>query len=143
MDSTINERTFEHERLQTIIDELGIDIVRKLVAMFEGELGEKLVALARSLQARDEKELRRLAHSLKGAAYNVGARRLGVLCHRIESLAQSSGLDQVQPFIDEITSESAKVRVELVKMIKTDGLENPDEAVAKHLTVAPPGRQDS
>lgn len=60
-------------------------------------------------------ELEHHAHSLKGAASNIGATELSRLAAELESLAKSGAQARVAPMIKAIESESARVRDALDK----------------------------
>lgn len=60
-------------------------------------------------------ELEHHAHSLKGAASNIGATELSRLAAELESLAKSGAQARVAPMIKAIESESARVRDALEK----------------------------
>lgn len=71
----------------------------------------QLQALANSADA-----LRRAAHSLKGAASNVGALELARLCADLELLAQSGGLTAAHSLITAIEREFEGVRSSLSRL---------------------------
>ena len=60
-------------------------------------------------------ELEHHAHSLKGAASNIGATELSRLAAELESLAKSGAQARVAPMIKAIESEAARVRDALEK----------------------------
>ena len=87
------------------------DFVMMLIDGFIVEAGEQL-ALAKDACARlDGVALKAAAHSLRGSAATMGARRLGALCSQMESHAAGALDVKVAPaLMDDIDREHTKVR---------------------------------
>lgn len=81
------------------------DLQAELASLFKGCATEYFQTL--SNPASDE-DWRMAAHALKGASYNVGARRLGELCKQAETALDQSQRDQLLGKID--TAMSAALR---------------------------------
>jgi CheY-like chemotaxis protein/HPt (histidine-containing phosphotransfer) domain-containing protein len=65
------------------IDDDGT-VLKQVIEMFLNDAPEQLAALRRALAGDDAVELERIAHSMKSASFNVGARALGELCRSLE-----------------------------------------------------------
>lgn len=63
-----------------------------VVAAFVADARMKCVALAQAASSSDHVELRRLAHSVKGAARNLGATALAVAAAELEATAAARGM---------------------------------------------------
>lgn len=66
-------------------------ILAKVVAKFKTACPGLMQALEESLQREDNEAFRRAAHSLKGAALNLGADRLVDTADRLETEAGQAG----------------------------------------------------
>jgi HPt (histidine-containing phosphotransfer) domain-containing protein len=61
--------------------------------LFLGHAPEWIGEIDRSLNSEDRRTLRRLAHTLKNAADNVGARPATYAAFRLETLSEEQNLD--------------------------------------------------
>ena len=89
--------------------------------MFLDEAPAQIAALRRALDGGNALELGRIAHAMKSASFNVGARALGELCRRLErhgSAGEIAGasdlvaaiearLESVQPLLRAEMSQAA------------------------------------
>lgn len=78
--------------------ELLLDIVESFI----GEAPRDLERLRTALAAREPEDAHRHAHSIKGAAANVGALAVVELAARMEQAAKEAALDQVEAAIPEL-----------------------------------------
>jgi len=65
------------------------DFLRELLRLFQSELPTQLEAIAAAVAAGDASQLRATAHSVKGAAANLGALELAHLCTDLEKLGRT------------------------------------------------------
>jgi histidine phosphotransfer protein HptB len=77
---------------QVIADIVGAspEFANELVDLFVKDSWARVDALTKALEASDRDALRTVAHSLKGSAGTVGARRLATICHQLEQHALGS-----------------------------------------------------
>lgn len=97
--------------LDSTMRRLGNDreLLLEVWAAFAQDMPTKLAPLTRAARDADHKTVARLAHSIKGAAANVGATRLRDLASEIVSLAQEgngSGLPDMFPHLEECLQET-------------------------------------
>ena len=104
--SALNEQV-----LRDLRELLPAATVRQLYASFVDSLPASRQALQTSLRKRDAQALREAAHSLKGAAANLGLQTLSEAAHALEqtarSLAAADGPDEglAGPELDRLSSE--------------------------------------
>ena len=95
------------------IDELWAgdeDTYAKIAAIFIEELEWRIPGLSEVTPA----EIEHHAHSLKGAAANIGATHLNTLAAELEHLSKERAPDDLQPLISQIENEARAVRAELL-----------------------------
>jgi signal transduction histidine kinase/HPt (histidine-containing phosphotransfer) domain-containing protein len=93
---------------------LGEDnFLPNLIAMFQADLAERLIALRRALAAGDSDQISQHAHALKGSASELGARRMRAICERIELRARGGAVAGMQPMLRELEGEAELVRAAL------------------------------
>jgi two-component system, sensor histidine kinase and response regulator len=80
----------------------------ELLAMLLESAGQHLDLATQGLRTRDEQQVRRSIHSLKGAAATVGAMRLAQACRRLEGLR----LEQAASGLEEVRTQVAALRAE-------------------------------
>lgn len=85
------------------------DPVLEFVALFERDAPGRIAALRAATAANDGPALARAAHSLKGAASNLGARPLASLCQQVESLAKLDAREAA-PLVAPIEAELERAR---------------------------------
>jgi CheY-like chemotaxis protein len=84
--------------------------VAKMVDLF-GQGADRILPLLRHLLDESQAaDLRREAHTLKGSARDLGARRLAALCQRLEDLARDGDLSQADALIAQIEAATAEAR---------------------------------
>jgi len=65
------------------------DLLRELLGLFQSDLPPQLAAITAAVAAGDAGQLRAIAHSVKGAAANLGALQLTHLCAELEKLGRA------------------------------------------------------
>lgn len=78
------------------------DLERELIETFHRDCEDRLVEMARWIEQRDAPPLRLTAHALKGAAANMGARRIRELAQELEEMAASGRLDTASDMLTEL-----------------------------------------
>jgi len=73
----------------------------------------RLAKLKQHYEEKDASRLERVAHSLKGSAGNLGARRLAGFCADLEKLAQTGKLDSAGKLVEQVGAEYQRVQAAL------------------------------
>jgi len=87
-----------------------LNILKKIINQFTKDTPKQLQQLQASLETGSQKEIERLAHSLKGSARSVGASRLGEVAFIAETLAKQGDLKQVEQLLSTLTDEYAQLQ---------------------------------
>jgi two-component system, sensor histidine kinase and response regulator len=78
------------------LDEPGEpSVLDEVIGMFLDEAPSQVAALQAAAKAGDGAALCRVAHALKSASFNVGAKRLGELCRELERTSKAGELAEV------------------------------------------------
>ncbi|MFA6233867.1 MAG: response regulator [Bacteroidota bacterium] len=83
------------EMLLSISDDSGTDIFAELLSILEAQTPELIQQLITALEGGDEIAIRRIAHTLKGSALNLGARAVAEVCQRMENAAEHGELNKI------------------------------------------------
>lgn len=86
------------------------DFLAHLVSIFLDDLSLRLERIRNAQTQGDLETLRLAAHALKGASGELGAKRLQVLCAKLEATARSGILAAAHPLAREVEDEAARVR---------------------------------
>jgi two-component system, sensor histidine kinase and response regulator len=92
------EPMFDGSRIRSFRENYP-DIVERLVALFADSTPPLLDQLGAAARDRDEDQVRKLAHKLKGSCDNVGATRMAALCRTLE---QPNG--DPRPLVEELAA---------------------------------------
>ena len=89
-----------------VLDRLmgGEALAAKVTAVFTGLFPGMMTELRRALDAADAPLAQRQAHSIKGAAANVGANALSVLALQMEQAAKEGKLEEVRRDLESLQS---------------------------------------
>ena len=89
-----------------VLDRLmgGEALAAKVTAVFTGLFPGMMTELRRALDAADAPLAQRQAHSIKGAAANVGANALSALALQMEQAAREGTLETVRANLDALQS---------------------------------------
>ncbi len=98
---------------------LGSVFLRDALRMFLNGAPARLQSLADAMAQRDPSGVRARAHALRGSCAIVGARRMMDLCAQLEEGAAAAAGDSLQPLLDELRGEYAKVDAALEAEIAT------------------------
>jgi PAS domain S-box-containing protein len=84
-------------------------ILKKIIDKFTQDSPKQIEKLQTAMQGENQKEIGRLAHSLKGSARSVGALRFGeVACH-MEQMIEEGDSAQVETLFNALTDEFAQL----------------------------------
>ncbi len=92
------------------------DYPRELLESFIQDSPRLLQSLGIAVSSGDRLELRSIAHALKGAVSNFGARHPQALAAEIEEVARTGDLKEAQHLVDALTLEVDGLRSELAKI---------------------------
>jgi HPt (histidine-containing phosphotransfer) domain-containing protein len=84
------------------LDEDG-SVLDEVLQMYLDEAPQHRAKLQRAVAAADWAETRRIAHALKSASMNVGAKTLGEMCRRLERQCKEgdpAGLEELAAAVD-------------------------------------------
>ena len=87
-----------------------IGMLRRLINIFLTNIPDRLVELREALSASDLEEIRRQAHSLKGAASSVGAKRVGKTAFDMELCAQHGSIHAAHLLYEDLEHEFAELK---------------------------------
>ena len=73
-----------------------------MIDAFLADAPELLATLRRSLDSRNDEELRRAAHTLKSNGATLGAEGFAELCRTLEQRAKAGELDGASELVDQI-----------------------------------------
>jgi HPt (histidine-containing phosphotransfer) domain-containing protein len=81
------------------------DIVEETVAIFLADAERRIALLRFAVAARDGTEVRRLAHTIRGACLVLGVRRLGHACGVLEQLGVAGPLADAPEALRQVEEE--------------------------------------
>ena len=93
------------------------DVLTEVLTLFLDEVPLRVERLRNAWAAGNIEEVRRAAHSLKGSAGNIGARRLHAICSQLDEVGRSRELDGAAALVDELAAEFDKVSMEIRRLI--------------------------
>ena len=94
------------------------DFERELFGLFLEDCEERLQRLGAALAAGRLSEIHREAHTIKGAAANVGTTRLQEIAGRLEALSDGAS-PEGQALAGEMVTEFARVKVAVEAYLET------------------------
>ena len=100
-------------RLEELREHANAGLVSRLVASFLIRAPGYLSALTDALERGNADAFAHAAHSLNGAAGNLGASAMGILCDELEVLGRDEQLQSAPPPLDRLHVEYAAVRAVL------------------------------
>ena len=94
------------------------DVLAQVLNLFLVEVPPRLDRLRNAWVSGNIEEVRRVAHSLKGSAGNIGARRLYEVCRQLDTRGESG--DRPGPaLVDALGVEFGKVEAEIRRLLAT------------------------
>ena len=116
-ESSINRETLK--KLESLQMEGEPSIVLELINLFLSTAPERLAGIKKHLQEKALHLAAKEAHSFKSSSNALGALKLGELCHKLESLKESSSYVEAKALLKNIETEYGSAIQELSK-IKTE-----------------------
>jgi PAS domain S-box-containing protein len=77
----------------------GTDIFSELLAILEAQTPDLVRQMIAALDADDMQTVRRIAHTLKGSALNLGARAMAEICLRMEHAAEQAEVQRISELL--------------------------------------------
>jgi PAS domain S-box-containing protein len=102
------------------VDEDG-SVLAEVVQMYLDDAPLQLGGLRQALGTGAGAELSRIAHAMKSASFNVGAKRIGDLCRELEKQGKAGELSAAADSVAAIESLYQKIRPRLVAEISKTG----------------------
>ena len=93
------------------------DVLTEILNLFLTETTPRVSRLRNAWTAGNIEEVHRSAHSLKGSAGNIGARRLQAVCGQLEDKGKSGDLGELGPLVDALSAEFDKVEDEIRRVL--------------------------
>ena len=90
----MNAALFDQETLDELQELLEDEFV-ELIETYIRDTESKVSLLDDAIKSDDSDQTRKLAHSVKGASYNLGIQEFGELCHQMETEAAGGNLGSV------------------------------------------------
>jgi len=105
--------------LESALDRFGGDkeLFWEMVDEFLISVPSQLKTLEQSIHKKDTKEVEREAHSLKGAAANLGAKRIADLSFKLEITARSDELTDSKEGLDDLKAEFERLKLFVKKSL--------------------------
>lgn len=94
------------------------DVLNEVLQLFLDEVPPRVERLRNAWTAGNIEEVHRSAHSLKGSAGNIGARRLHAICSQLDEIGKSREMDGAAALVDELDAEFDKVDTEIRRIIR-------------------------
>jgi HPt (histidine-containing phosphotransfer) domain-containing protein len=110
----MSEKVFDRTALlnRVLGDE---DLAREVIAVFLGDIPNKIKALRLALDSRDASQMRDQAHAVKGAARNISAAALGDVAFQMEQAGESADMNKAVPLMAEIEEQFKVLKNTLVQ----------------------------
>ena len=93
------------------------DVLVEVLNLFLVEMPPRMLRLRNAWAAGDIQEAQRTAHSLKGSAGNIGARRLFEVCSQLEEQARPGTLPGARHLVAALGAEFDKVEAEIRRLL--------------------------
>jgi len=85
------------------------ELIRKVVPLFPVDNKERIKTLAEAIEAGDAKRIASCAHAIKGAAVNIGAKRLSEIAGYLEVAGHKDNTAAAPQIFDELENEFERV----------------------------------
>lgn len=93
------------------------DLVGDVLKLFLADAAPRIAAISSAIGARDAATLHREAHTLKGAASNIGATELQAVCDQLESIGAGGSVDGATRFMQELRDAYDRVKQEIDRLL--------------------------
>jgi PAS domain S-box-containing protein len=126
-------------QLRSFDPQSGSRLVEDLCRIFLLDTRKRLAELARAVERGAAEEVNLLAHTLKGAAWLVGARQMGLVAEALEQHARDGVLSRASEEVERLEREFERVRTYFAEALEVavGGDQLPNELAT------PPGAQSS
>lgn len=110
----------------SLVERLGDEeSIKEIILIFLTDVKERIEMLTEAMKASDAEGIKSYAHALKGAAANVGVKRLSDIAYRLECAGREENMAAATPLFDELKDESEKVvtflsRTDWIEIAKRD-----------------------
>jgi len=93
-----------------LMERLGDEeVINEVIPIFLEDNGERMAKLAEAVQAGMAEDVKLYAHSIKGAAANVGAEGLSALAYRLECAGRQKDMATAVTLLRDVEAEFEKV----------------------------------
>ena len=93
------------------------DVLAQVLNLFLVEVPPRVDRLRNAWASGNIEEVHRLAHSLKGSAGNIGARRLYDVCRQLDTMSQSDDPAGSAALVDALGVEFGKVEAAIRRLL--------------------------
>jgi HPt (histidine-containing phosphotransfer) domain-containing protein len=93
------------------------DVLAQVLNLFLVEVPPRMDRLRNAWVAGNIEEVHRVAHSLKGSAGTIGARRLYEVCRQLDTRGKSGDLSGSAALVDALGVEFGKVEAEIRRLL--------------------------
>ena len=93
------------------------DVLAEVLKLFLQEVPPRIERLRNAWQGGNIQEVHRAAHSLKGSAGNIGARRLYEVSRQLDDISKSGDLAAAAPLVDALGVEFGKVEIAIRRLL--------------------------
>ena len=93
------------------------DVLTEVLKLVLDEVPPRVERLRNAWTTGNIQEVHRSAHSLKGSAGNIGARRLHAICGKLDGIGKSGELDGGGALVDELVAELDQVNTEIRRIL--------------------------
>jgi CheY-like chemotaxis protein/HPt (histidine-containing phosphotransfer) domain-containing protein len=115
-----SSETFDCEGLTDRL--MGDDeLARRVVARFLGDMPQQLAALSQAISSADGSAVRTAAHSIKGAAANVGGTQVRDAAWKLEQLGNAGELGPAASVLNDLSASFDRVRPLMERFSEADG----------------------
>ncbi len=106
-------------------------VIEKFIGLFMEESTKEISLLEKALEDQDITEVEKLAHSIKGAAAEVGGKRLSYVARNMEKAAENKDLVFCQAILEPLKSEWENVKKYLLHNFICKEGDQPDDQTRK------------
>ncbi len=106
-----DEPRLDREMLAELRDDQ--ELLDDLIDAFVNKLPDRIAQLADEFARGDLKAASMSAHSLKGSAANLGAKRMRSICATLDMMARNRAVENVASILDELRAEYRQVSIAL------------------------------
>lgn len=84
------------QRLNSLLEDLGDEVVQRLFIIYQGEVGEKITLISRHLDREEYAAVECESHALKSASTNLGLDQVGQVMAEMEQAAMAQDHQRAQ-----------------------------------------------